>query len=296
MKFTGVTYRPPFEAGSLLLQVTQGCSHNACSFCTMYRDVPFRMESLEQIETDLIEAAAYVPDCRRVFLENGDPFVLGADKLIQIAELIHRYLPKIETIAMYASIKNIQGKTDEELKMLRHLGVNELNIGVESGLDDALTLMNKGYNADQAVYELNRLKQAGMDYGANIIFGAAGNEQWKENAEATAALLNETKPYLIFTGTIHADPGCPLYEELQIGTFSENTFEEYLEEERLLISLLDLPGCLYFGLHPSNVVPMQGYLNRDKEVLLWEIEKKKLSLGNRLSEKPLRYGEGAIIK
>ena len=135
-----------------------------------------------------------------------------------------------------------------------------------------------------------------MDYGANIIFGAAGNEQWKENAEATAALLNETKPYLIFTGTIHADPGCPLYEELQIGTFSENTFEEYLEEERLLISLLDLPGCLYFGLHPSNVVLMQGYLNRDKEVLLWEIEKKKLSLGNRLSEKPLRYGEGAIIK
>lgn len=295
MKYTGITYRPPFEAGSLLLQVTQGCSHNLCSFCTMYRDVPFRIESLEQIEADLKEAAAYAPDCKRVFLENGDPFVLSAGRLIQIAELIHRYLPKTETIAMYASVKNIQGKTDEELKMLKSIGVNELNIGVESGLDDALRLMHKGYDAGQALHELNRLKSAGIDYGANIIFGAAGKGKWNENAKATAELLNETKPYLIFTGTVHADPGCPLYNDLENGHFVENTFEEYLEEEKLLISLLDLPGCLYFGLHPSNVVPMQGYLNRDKTKLLDEIERKRSYLGNRISERPIRYGEGAII-
>ena len=160
MHYTGTIYRPPFEARSLLLQVTTGCSHNRCSFCTMYRDEPFKVEPLEQIEEDLEEAREYVPDVTRVFLENGDPFALSADRLEKIAAMIHDYLLKVETIAMYASIKNVIGKTDEELKRLRTLGINELNIGVESGLDEALTYMNKGYTAEQAVYELKRLRAA----------------------------------------------------------------------------------------------------------------------------------------
>ena len=184
MKYTGLTYRPPYEADSLLLQVTAGCSHNRCSFCTMYRDVPFEEESMEQIESDLQEIAGaiaaargarrYVPDISRVFLENGDPFCLPADRLAEIAQLVHRYLPGVERIAMYASVKNIRSKTDAELRMLRGLGINELNVGVESGLDDALARMNKGYTAEQAFYELGRLRDAGIDYGANIIFGCAG--------------------------------------------------------------------------------------------------------------------------
>ena len=145
MHYTGTIYRPPFEARSLLLQVTTGCSHNRCSFCTMYRDEQFGVEPLEQVEADLQEAREYVPNVTRVFLENGDPFVLSADRLEEIAVMVHAYLPKVETIAMYASIKNVIGKTDEELKRLRILGINELNIGVESGLDDALSYMNKGF-------------------------------------------------------------------------------------------------------------------------------------------------------
>ena len=144
MHYTGTIYRPPFEARSLLLQVTTGCSHNRCSFCTMYRDEQFGVEPLEQVEADLQEAREYVPNVTRVFLENGDPFALSADRLEEIAVMVHAYLPKVETIAMYASIKNVIGKTDEDLKRLRILGINELNIGVESGLDDALSYMNKG--------------------------------------------------------------------------------------------------------------------------------------------------------
>ena len=105
----------------------------------MYRGEPVRVEPLEQIEEDLAEARQYVPNVTRVFLENGDPFALSADRLEQIAVMIHAYLPRVETITMYASIKNGPiGKSDEELRRLRNLGINELNIGVESGLDEAL--------------------------------------------------------------------------------------------------------------------------------------------------------------
>ena len=295
MHYTGTIYRPPFEARSLLLQVTTGCSHNRCSFCTMYRDEPFRMEPLDQIEEDLAEARQYVPNVTRVFLENGDPFALSADRLEQIAVMIHAYLPRVETIAMYASVKNVIGKSDEELRRLRNLGINELNIGVESGLDEALTYMNKGYTSEQAKYELNRLKSAGIDYGANIILGCAGAERRHENAAATAALLNETKPYLIFTGTIHSDPGCPLYEDMQSGRFVESTFGEYLDEEEELLELLDLTDCYLFGLHPSNIVTMHGYLPEDKAAMLELVRKRREELANRLDERPVRYGEGAVL-
>ncbi len=290
-----IMYRPPFEAGSFLLEVTKSCSHNRCSFCTMYRDVPFRVISMEEVEGQIRDAIPYAAYIDRVFLENGDAFVLSGDKLIEIAELIHMYLPRVETIAMYASIKNIQGKTDDELKALRQLGINELNIGVESGLDEALEYMNKGYTCEEAVYQLNRLKKAGMDYGANIILGCAGPTLRKENALATAKLLNETKPYLIFTGTLHADPGCPLYEDMKNGSFIENTFGEYLEEEEILLSQLQLDDCYYFGLHPSNVVPMHGTLKKDMDKLMQEISRKREALQDRLDERPVRTGEGAII-
>ena len=295
MHYTGTIYRPPFEARSLLLQVTTGCSHNRCSFCTMYRDEPFRVEPLDQIEEDLVEARQYVPNVTRVFLENGDPFALSADRLEQIAVMIHAYLPRVETIAMYASIKNVIGKSDEELRRLRNLGINELNIGVESGLDEALTYMNKGYTSEQAKYELNRLKEAGIDYGANIILGCAGPERRHENAAATAALLNETKPYLIFTGTIHSDPGCPLYDDMQSGRFVESTFGEYLDEEEELLELLDLADCYLFGLHPSNIVTMHGNLPEDMAAMLELVRKRREELASRLDERPVRYGEGAVL-
>ena len=295
MHYTGPVYRPPFEANSLLLQVTVGCSHNKCAFCTMYHETPFAVCPMEQVEADIEESARRYANATRVFLENGDAFVLSADRLEQIAEAIHAKLPKVQTITMYASILNVRTKTDEELRRLRALGINELNIGVESGLDEALKLMNKCYTAAEAKDELQRLKAAGFDYCLNIIFGAAGAGHWRENAEATAALLNNAKPFLIFTGTVHADPGCPLYEDMQSGAFTEPTFGEYLEEEELLLNRLTLEETYFFGVHPSNVLPMRGLLPRDREAMLDAIREMRAHMGSRLNERPIRTGEGGIL-
>ena len=171
MSMTGVVYRPPYEANSLLLQVTLGCSHNKCTFCYMYPDVKFTVCPMEQVEADIDEATRYCPDVERVFLEHGDAFVLSADRLMQIADAIHRKLPKVETIAMYASIQNIKHKTDAELRRLRDAGINGLDIGVESGLDAALRYMNKGHTAKEAEEQLESatlLNLGSGNYGYNI--------------------------------------------------------------------------------------------------------------------------------
>ncbi|MBP3751831.1 MAG: radical SAM protein, partial [Pyramidobacter sp.] len=207
----------------------------------------------------------------------------------------HAYLPRVEMIAMYASIKNIASKSDDDLERLREAGVGDLNVGVESGLDEALRWMNKGYTAAQARHELLRLKRAGIPWGANVILGAAGPALRSENAIATAELLSATQPNLIFTGTLHADPGCPLYEAIKSGAFAESTFGEYFDEEETLIERLELDDCVFFGLHPSNVVTMEGRLPQDKDRLLAELRDERDYLRARLDRRPVRASEGAII-
>ncbi len=95
MNYTGPVYRPPYEANTLLLEVTVGCAHNKCTFCTMYRDVKFSIAKQDQIERDLKEAGILYPNVRRIFLVNGDAFVLSGRRLKVIAEKIHKYLPKV---------------------------------------------------------------------------------------------------------------------------------------------------------------------------------------------------------
>ena len=295
MNMTGIVYRPPYEANSLLLQVTLGCSHNKCTFCYMYPDVQFRVCPMEEVEADIEEAARYCPNVRRVFLEHGDAFVLSAERLLKIADAIHRRLPKVETIAMYASIQNIKTKTDEELRQLRDAGIHGLDIGVESGLDAALTYMNKGHTAAEAREQLLRLAEAGMDYSFNAILGCGGAELWQENADATADLINAVQPHLLFIGSLHAQPGCRLYQDMRSGAFKECTIGQLLDEQERLIRRLDLKDTYYFGSHPSNLVPMQGRLPDQKQDMIEAVQETRQQLRAHLDEFPARGGEGSIL-
>lgn len=141
MHYTGTIWRPPYEASSLLLEVTAGCTHHRCKFCTLYADLPFRfrMSPLEDIEADLKEAreryrSLFGRKVTRTFLTGANPFVLQYDRLLEIAELVHRYFPKMETIGCFARVTDVSLKTDEELAALHRAGYDGLTIYPDSGL------------------------------------------------------------------------------------------------------------------------------------------------------------------
>lgn len=296
MKYTGTTYRPPFESKSLLLQVTAGCSHNKCRFCTMYREIPFAVESPEQIEQDLREARRLCRHVERVFLVNGDPFVLPAERLKETALQIRAHLPEVASIGMYAAIGNIRHKTDAELRELRALGITGLNIGVESGLDAVLADLNKGFTAVEAERELSRLSAAGMDFSLNIILGAGGRRLSREHARASSELVNRTRPGLVFVASLHIDAGCELDEDLEQGRFVEPTLRELLEEERDFLQGLDAGDTIFFGLHPSNAVPVYGVLSERKIAMLAALERGLRELPPAVLDAcPLRGLEGAPV-
>ncbi len=238
----------------------------------MYRDVTFRRMPMDQIEADLQELRGIFPHSERIFLVNGDAFVLKTGRLKEIAEKIKRIFPECRTISMYASIRNIKAKSDRELIELRNLGINDLYVGVESGWDKVLEHINKGHTVAEARDQLDRLNRAGIHHIANLMLGVAGLGNGRENARLTAAFLNQTGPGLIWVGTLAVFEGTELHAEMASGKFIPATELEILEEEKALIDAIDLDDVRFYGVHPTNTVRVSGMLPQDKPKMIAAID------------------------
>ena len=149
MHFTGTVYRNPYWPTWPLLEITQGCTHNKCKFCTMYKDVPFSMSPMEWIEEDLKELAESDLNARTIQLLSANPLCMTYDKLASILEMINKYLPKMEYIYACTRVTDIRNKTVDELKALKELGLREISLGSESGDDWTLERVNKNCSAAQ---------------------------------------------------------------------------------------------------------------------------------------------------
>ncbi len=267
MHYTGQVYRHPIEGNTPLLEVTAGCSHNKCSFCTMYRETPFRVSPLANVEADLQEMKAQGYPIKRIFLVNGEPFILSTAKLVEIGERIAHYFPEIETITCYASIKSLKTKTVEDLKQLRALKFNQLHIGLESAYDPAIAQMNKGFTTAEAYKNIGKLVQAGFDWDAILMLGVAGKGMGEVQIAETAKLLNTYPPYLISMMTTSVSTGTPLEQMRDNGEFIECTEREKIEEEILLLELLECPDAFFFGGHNYNLVPINAPMSRKAEII-----------------------------
>ncbi len=272
MQYNGTIYRPPVEYNTFLLPITEGCTHNICSFCNMYQDIPFRMLSLHEVEEYLQETReGYGRACecmRRVYLVGADPFALSAARLLERIDLIRKYLSNVQTVTMYARTDNIAAKSDEELKVLKEAGVDDLYIGVECGLNDVLERLNKGYSADETRNQCMRLNTVGIRHCDLLMLGTAGKGRGLECAKATAALENEIKPSKILINTMSAFVGTRLDEEIRTGAFLPSSEKENLEEEREFLARLELPDCYFWALHPLDSVKLDGVLGEKKQQML----------------------------
>lgn len=286
MHFTGTIWRPPYEWDSLLLEVTAGCTHRRCKFCTLYSDLPFsfRMSPLEDVEADLREAQLYqtgpmerltrqmqglppLEGPRRAFLVGANPFVLKAERLERIAELVRTYFPGCKTVGGFARITDVTGKTDEELSRLARAGYDGVTIGVESGDGEALAFMDKGYSPEDVIAQTRRLARAGIGYHFFYLAGIAGAGKGRESARRSAEIFNQTHPRRIGSSMLTVFPESRLYQEIQAGAWREAGEKEKLEEVRALVAHLDIP-VIFAALGASNAVNMEGRLPEDREALL----------------------------
>lgn len=270
-------FKPPLEEGALAVNVTSGCSYNGCAFCTMYRGGSFRALPLDGARAELAAAREKYPHVGRVFLEEGDAFALPAERLAEIARLVHGFYPGA-CVSCFASIHNIKAKSLGELAELRALGVNRLNVGVESALDDVLAFMNKGFTVAETREQLAKLRGAGIDFSVNIINGAAGYGRQSESARANAALVNEIRPAAVFTTNLLREAGSRLDLDIKSGAFKMCTLGQLVDEELEFIENLETEGTYLYGMNPCSVMPIRGKLMHDKQRMLEKFRRQAAAL------------------
>lgn len=269
-------FRPPSEAQSFILRVTRGCAHNKCTYCNMYRGVPFQILKDEEISRQIAQAAYYGKNkVRRVFLADGDALVLPTAKLLKILQALREQFPKLQRVSSYAAPKDILRKSEEELRQLKEAGLQLLYYGMETGDDATLKAVNKGVNAEEAIAAGRRVTASGMKLSMMVILGIAGVEGSARHALATAEAINIIKPNMVSALCLMLYRGSELLDQYEAGKFNPLSPAGLMQELHLMMEHINLPEdhhCLFRSNHVSNYIPLAATLPKEKDRLLKDID------------------------
>jgi len=274
LTYTDPVFRPPSEWKSLILQVTNGCSWNKCTFCDMYTsdNKKFKPKKIDLIEQEIISVAQSGLATGRVFLADGDAMMLPFKRLKEILLLIRKHLPQVTRVSSYCLPRNLTNKTVEQLSELRELGLKLMYVGCESGDNEVLELIEKGETFQSSLVALNKIKASGMKSSVMILNGLGGPELSKQHAINSARLMNEAQPDFLSTLVV----SFPLGEDRFAEGFSKREYQpfrllnqqELFNEMKVLLTELTLKKTVFRADHASNYLVLKGILGKDKEKLV----------------------------
>lgn len=272
MRYEGTIYRPPGERHSYLLQVTVGCSHNACTFCGMYKDKVFHIRPMEDILEDIQMAKVQYGDLTRAFLCDGDAIGMPTEALLRILRALYDAFPSLEKVGVYAGPRSTLSKTPEELRALRKAGLTRAYLGVETGSDALLKQIGKGVDREQMLRAGVMLRAAGLDLWAMVLLGLAGSGAGLTHAGETVELINRMKPRHLSLLTLVLEPDTKLYADWRQGKFIPSMPEEILEEVRYLVANLTVDPLHFTCDHASNYLPLKGTLSEERDRFLAAVD------------------------
>ncbi|HEY42214.1 MAG TPA: radical SAM protein [Dehalococcoidia bacterium] len=294
--------RPPSEAHSLLVRVTENCPWNRCEFCSVYKGQRFRVRPIEEVRAD-IHAARCLADevcewaertgygvgdiarlngilwleddgVRSAFLQDSDSLVVKTEQLVEIVEFICETFPTLDRVCSYVRGKTLSRKNPEELKRLRKAGLSRLHVGLETGDNELLAYVNKGATAEEMIAGGKKAVEAGFEVSEYIMPGLGGRERWQQHAKNSARVLNEINPRFIRLRSFRPAPGTPMYEKALRGDYHVQSVEGILEEIRAFVEDLDVTSELItsdFAIN-SYMGEIDGKLPEDKRKLLDSID------------------------
>jgi radical SAM superfamily enzyme YgiQ (UPF0313 family) len=276
-------FRPPSEWDSLLIAVTNGCTHR-CTYCSMYKDKKFSIrKDIDGIKREIdLARDHYGNRVRKVFFEDGNAFTVKPEILTELTEYCRRTLPRVKKISSYAHAKDILKKSDEDLKKLAEAGFTMVYVGIESGDNEVLKAVRKGANQDEFTLAAQKCHKAGIAWSGIFLLGLAGDdpEKSRKHAIESAKLINrmappEPIPWYVSPLTLGVSPGTDLWEQQQRGEFQTGSVTQILEELSTMIEHTDdnLRNCVFNSNHASNSLSLKGRLGRDKAKFLSAIER-----------------------
>lgn len=261
-------FRPPGEARSAIIQATLGCSWNKCAFCEMYTSKKFKSRSFEELKPEIETLSKAYKGVKKVFLADGNAFVLSANKLFPILDEINKQFGKIQRISSYALPKDILIKSESELKDLRNRGLKLLYVGIETGDDELLKLINKGETFNSTVDGILKAHNAGIDTSIMILNGLGGKKYSQQHALKSAEIINKINPKFLSTLTLSLPYGVDHFKEKFKGDYQQQTIVELFKELKLFIENINGENIIFRSNHVSNNLNLKGTLSKDKAGLV----------------------------
>lgn len=272
MRYEGSVYRPPSEAYSLIVQVTIGCAHNKCTFCSMFKDKRFRVRKIDEVIEDLESARRHYRSVNRIFLADGDALVLQNKDLLVILDHIKKLFPECERVGIYGSPQDVLRKTQEELTELSEHGIGIVYIGAESGSDKVLIDIKKGATRAQIIESVKKIEASGIQASVTFISGLAGRDGWEDHAIESGTMISEMEPSYVGLLTLLTEPGAELHRDIIEGRFNTLNPIEVLKETELMLENINVTKtCVFRSNHASNYLSLKGNLPVDKERMLQQL-------------------------
>lgn len=267
MKYIEPLFRPPAESDSLIFQAAYGCPHNTCRFCGMYKTVKYRVRDRKEVMLEIAGAGRKYPETQRIFLADGDVMIFPFAELREILIELNRHFPSLSRVNIYANGSSIIAKTPEELQELRRLKLNTLYVGLESGDQEILALVNKQETVLNMISGVKLAQACGLKCSVMILLGLGGRQYSASHSVKTAETLNAMQPRLLSALRFIEVPGCFMYDAYQ-------TVTEYgaVGELKEIISRLELHKTVFRANHTSNPAPLAGRFPNDKQQLIAELD------------------------
>lgn len=266
-------FRPPSEAHSLILPVTNGCSWNNCGFCGMYTQPQKKFRARDEAEV-----LAEIQRCgeqlivQRIFLADGDALVLPTRRLLAILEAIRQHMPQVERVSSYCLPRNLRKKSVDELKELADAGLKMAYVGAESGDDEVLARVNKGETFESTLSALDKLGQAGITRSVMVLNGLGGQLLSEQHALNSARLMNAAQPEYLSTLVVSFPTGEARFRAGFVD-YQPLSQDQLFREIEQLLQALELRDTVFRSDHASNYLVLKGTLGADKARMLAQVRK-----------------------
>ena len=273
-------FRPPSEAYSLLIQLTEGCTFR-CDFCMSNLRKQFIVREVKDVKEDLdVARKKYGSNVKKIFFLDGNAMVTPAEKLLEVTKYAFHLFPNLERCSVYAHAKDILKKTEDQLKELSDAGLKLAYVGFESGYDVLLKQIHKHATKKDFIDASKKLMAANITLSATLIngLGGANNPDLSEkHAIESADLVNKICPdddriwYIAFL-SLMVPQGTEIYNRKAKGEFKEMDAIDILKELKVFMKNIEFhnneANCIFRSNHASNYLPIKGVLDRDKEKII----------------------------
>jgi len=261
-------FRPPSEARSLIFQITLGCSQNSCTFCGMYKGKSFHVRQAPEIIAEIAGIPEiYRPRIDRVFLADGDALVYPFEGLVEILDALADAFPQLARVACYASPASLTTKSPEQLALLREKKLRILYFGLESGDDETLSKINKGYTSDVMAQQALKARAAGMKLSVTAILGLAGRQRSLAHARSSAEWVNRVNPEYFSLLTLFKR-----HNDGFVRSLEQCTRHELMLEAREMLTHLQPRFTILRSNHVSNFLNLAGSYPKDRERLIRDVD------------------------